>query len=312
MVIINIIINGIIKRVFWPLCRLYARLLGDNPADIIYKKLCSLVFYQIHHYWPDFNIPKTFSEKIFCRMLFDRRSILTTLSDKFLVRNYVRKKIGEEYLIPLLWTGINPEEIPFASLPDKFVIKTNHDSGTIFIAKNKYMINQLELKRMLNYRLRNNFCLNSDIGIEWAYKNIPPRILIEQYIEEDGKPPVDYKFYCFSGSAKYLLIIYDRFGYHREKHFTIDFLPLDFWNGIDQYHGPFNIPINYDEMIKIAEKLSADFDFVRVDLYNIKGKIYFGELSFYPAGGLAPFVPRDWDYIFGEKWKYKRDIKCRE
>ena len=305
MVIINKISGRIIKRAFWPVCRSYARLLGDKPADKVYKMLCSLVFYQIHHYRPDFNIPKTFSEKIFSRMLFDRRSILTTLSDKFLVRNYVREKIGEEYLIPLLWTGTNPEEIPFSLLPDKFVIKTNHGSGAIFIANNKYTINQLELKRMLNYWLRKNFCLNSNIGIEWAYKNIPPRILVEQYLDEDGKPPKDYKFFCFSGRVEYLLITYDRFGYHREKHFTKEFVPLDLWNGSDQFPGPFNLPINYDKMIKIAEKLSVGFDFVRVDLYDIKGKIYFGELTFYPAGGLASFVPREWDYIFGEKWKYK-------
>lgn len=238
-------------------------------------------------------------------MLFDRRPILTLLTDKLQVRKVVKDKIGEEHLVPLLWSGSDPEKFPFAALPDKFVIKTNHGCGFTILVNNKQYLDIKATKKKLRAWLNSNFSRNSYLGHAWAYKNILPRIIVEQFLDEDGKPPRDYKFYCFSGRVEYLLITYDRFGYHREKHFTKEFVPLDLWNGLDQFPGPFNLPINYGKMIKIAEKLSVGFDFVRVDLYNIKGKIYFGELTFYPAGGLAPFVPREWDYIFGEKWKYK-------
>jgi len=303
MKLINKLAGTISKKLYWPICRGCARRLGDNPADKIYTTLCSLAFYQIHHYWPNLRCPRTFSEKIFYRMLFDRRSILTTLSDKLLVRKYVSNKIGEKYLIPLLWTGEKPEEIPFASLPNEFVIKTNHGCGFTIINNGMNYFDPNKALKVINLWLKKNFCLDFYLGHAWAYKNITPRIMIEEYLEEENKPPKDYKFFCFSGRVEYLLIVYDRFGYHREKHFTKEFVPLDLWNGSDQFPGPFSRPINYDEMIRIAEKLSTGFDFVRVDLYNIKGKIYFGELTFYPAAGLAPFVPRSWDYIFGEKWK---------
>jgi len=250
-----------------------------------------------------------FSEKIFSRMMFDRRPILTLLTDKFLIRKYVYDQIGEQYLIPLLWTGTDPERIPFSSLPKRFVIKTNHGCGTIIIAKNKEILNLLKIKKLLKQWLKKNFCLDSNIGIEWAYKNISSRILIEEYLDEDNKPPKDYKFFCFSGRVEYVQVSFDRFGDASERILDRNFSPLDVYNGVKLYQGDIEQPVNYDKMIEIAETLSSDFDFVRVDLYNIKGKIYFGELTFYPAAGLAPFVPRMWDYIFGEKWKFEIIIK---
>lgn len=295
--------NKVIKLVLWPLCRLYAKRLGDQPADNLYSFLSSIVFFHYHNYWPNLKKPRSFSEKIFYRMLFDRRNILTTLSDKLEARNYVANKAGRQFLIPLIGDFTEPDQIRPELLPDKFILKANHGCGFIRIIKNKSFIDFKEEKRLMKAWLNTNFCLNTSFGQAWAYKNISPRILVEEFLEESGKPPTDFKFLCSSGRVEYILLVYDRFDLHREKHFSRDFVPLDLWNGVEQHPGPFFPPDNLDEMILLAEKLSEGFDFVRIDLYNIMGRIYFGEFTFYPAGGLARFTPREWDFIFGEKWK---------
>lgn len=242
-------------------------------------------------------------------MLFDRRKILTSLSDKLEARNYVANKVGQEYLVPLIGLFTDPYQIQPKLLPDKFVLKANHGCGFIRIIKNKNLVDFEKEKRLMETWLKTNFCLDAYFGYAWAYKNIIPKILVEEYLEEDGKPPKDYKFYCFSGKVEYILIVYDRFGLPRKKHFYRDFTPIDLWKGTEQYPGPFSPPDNLDQMITLAEQLSAGFDFVRIDLYNIHGKIYFGEFTFYPAGGLARFVPRQWDFIFGEKWNLSKRRK---
>lgn len=306
MYYLRMINNLVEKKIYWPICRLYARRLNDKPADCIYEFLCSLAFIQLHHYWPNFRSPVTFSEKLFVRMMHDKRSILTNITDKILVREYVADKIGEQYLIPIFWTGSNPERIPLDSIPTPFVIKTNHGCGNIILVKDKNLLDINKLNKQLHKWLKINYCLDNYFGIEWAYKNIIPKILIEKYIEEEGKPPRDYKFFCFSGRVEYVQVSFDRFGNPSERILDRDFNPLDVYNGVELYDGKIEPPVGFSKMIEIAETLSREFDFIRVDLYNVKGKIYFGELTCYPAGGLAPFVPRKWDYIFGEKWKMSR------
>jgi len=294
-----------LKSIYANLCRYYAKKLGDRPGDLVYRLLCSLKFYKEHGYYPRFKKPRTFSEKIWYRMLFDRNPIWTELSDKLKAKEFVKKRIGERHIVPSLWIGQRAEEIPFEKLPNKFVIKTNHGGGYNIIVTDRESLDRAKTIHKINTWLKASFTYTKFLGMAWAYKNIDPKVFIELFIEENGKIPLDYKFFCFSGRVEYLLITYDRFGYHREKHFYKDFTPLDLWNGADQYAGPFIRPENFEEMIEIAENLSAGFDFIRVDLYNIKGKIYFGEFTCYPAGGLARFVPRNWDFIFGEKWNLK-------
>lgn len=238
-------------------------------------------------------------------MLYCRDEKLTIISDKLLVRDYVKDKIGNDILVPILWKGTDPAKIPYDILPKKFVIKTNHGSQYNIIIKDKDYVNKKEIERKLRHWLNINYFFDESRGLTWSYKNINPYILIEEFLEENNKPPKDYKFFCFSGRVEYLLIVYDRFVNHREKHFTRDFIPLDLWNGSEQYPGPFVKPDNLKSMIQIAEKLAADFDFMRVDLYSMQGKIYFSELTCYPSGGWCPFVPRKWDFIFGEKWHLK-------
>lgn len=305
-IIFNKLINKSLQKLYWPICRLYARWLGDRPADYIYKFLCSVAFFQIHHYWPNLNKPSSFSEKIFFRMLYDRRPLLTLISDKLLVRDFVADRIGHQYLVPLLWSGADPKDIPCDQLPSKFVIKTNHGCGFNIFIDNKNFFNLDELIPIIKGWLKTNFALKTYLGNAWAYKNISPKIIIEEYIEEEGKPPKDFKFFCFSGRVEYIQVSFDRFENPSERMLDRDFNILDIYNGVKLYDGKIEPPIGFSKMIEIAETLSSNFDFIRVDLYTIKGKIYFGELTCYPAGGLAPFVPREWDFIFGEKWHIEK------
>lgn len=238
-------------------------------------------------------------------MLQSRDPLLTVISDKFLVRDYVAEKVGKEYLVPLLWHGDNPDDLPFDRLPDKFIIKTTHSCKSNFIVTDKTTLDRSIVKTQLNKWLVENFCLDKFLGVEWAYKNIKPRIIAESLLEDNGKIPFDYKFFCFSGQVEFLLIVFDRFGELFEKHFDRDFNPLDLWNGAKQYQQEISRPDNYQEMIHLAEALSDEFDFMRVDMYSIGKKIYFGELTCYPSGGDARFIPRKYDFIFGEKWCLK-------
>lgn len=292
------------NRLYMPLCRMYSKhILRGRPADSIMQLLCSFYFWKVHKYWPKFKNPRSFSEKVWNRMLFNRNYQWTIFCDKLCVREYVKKKVGIYYLIPLFWYGSEPEDIPFNNLPNKFVIKTNHGCKYNIIVKDKTKLNQSVVIIQLKKWLRENYCDDKFLGIEWGYKNIIPKIIIEKFIEDKGGIPLDYKFFCFSGKVEYLLITFDRYGDPYEKHFDKKFQPLDLWNGCKQFPGKVEKPKNYDEMIQIAEILSQGLDFIRVDLYNIDGRIYFGELTCYPSGGSDRFIPREYDFLFGKKWR---------
>jgi len=288
------------------ICRAYAHRLGDNKADRLYSFLCSFKFIKEHGYIPRFRNPRTFSEKIWHRMLFDRNPIWTELSDKLAARRIVERKVGPNYLIPILWIGDRADDIPVESLPDKFIIKTNHGCGYNLIVHDK---SNFELKKELikiNNWLKQNFAYSAFLGMAWAYKNILPKVFVETLIEDNGRPPRDYKFFCFSGRAEYLQITFDRFGDIKERILDRNFNITDIYNGVKLYDGSIEKPINYEKMLELADILSSGFDFIRIDLYNVQGRIYFGEFTCYPAAGLARFVPRRWDFIWGQAWKMIR------
>lgn len=249
----------------------------------------------------DLNNPRTFNEKLQWLKLNYRRNMLTKLVDKYAVRGYVSKKLGEEYLIPLLGVWNNPEEIDFSTLGSSFVLKCNHNSGLgMCICKN---INKIDIKKITN-ELRKG--LSQDyylIGREWPYKNVPRKIIAEEYlVDESGYELRDYKFYCFNGRIKMVLICSDRFsaqGMH-EDFFDADFSPIMMsWDGYKKSEKIVDKPHMYEQMVSIAEVLSEDFPFVRVDLYLANNKIYFGELTFFPAGGFGKIEPKEWDYQMG-------------
>lgn len=304
--IIMKLISGIFKFIHWPICRVYARyIVKDRPADALYRILCTLQFYRVYRFWPDFEHPRRFSEKLWSRMLNDRDPKITLISDKLLVRDYVSNKVGNDCLIKLLWSGDDPEKIPFDELPLKFVIKTNHGCGFNIYVKDKRALDQFRTKRILRKWLSENYCQETYLGTEWGYKNIRRTIIIEEFLlEEDGKPPIDYKFNCFSGRVEFLTLHFDRFEEHKTRSFDRNFEPYELRDNFDQWDGECSRPPNFELMVQLAESLAKGFDFIRVDLYTLRNKVYFGELTFYTGGVSIKFLPPSTDHILGEKWKF--------
>ena len=299
------LLNALTRTIYMPLCRAYARhFVGDKPADRTLGCLASLFFYKVHGYWPNLKSPRSFEEKVVSRMLFDRNPLWTLFSDKLRVRDYVAERVGEECLVPLLWHGENPDEIPFDEFPSKFVIKTNHGCYYNIIVTDKAQLDLAKTRRKLRGWLGENFGEEAMLGISWAYKDIKSAIIVETFLDDNGKVPTDYKFFCFSGRMEYIQMNFDRFQEPYEKFFDRDFNPLDLWQGTRQYPSKVTPPKNYDEMIRIAETLASGFDFLRVDLYNLDGRLYFGEITCYPAAGSVRFIPESFDFAFGEKWTF--------
>ena len=244
-----------------------------------------------------------------CRLLFDRNPLWTMLTDKLRVRDYVAEKVGNKFLVPLLWNGDDPDEIPFDELPQKFVIKTNHGCGYNIIVEDKGKLDIRTATKQMRHWLDVKTGEATFLGVSWGYKNIVPSIIVESFLDDNGKVPLDYKFFCFSGRVELLQMNFDRFGDPYEKTFDRDFNPLNVWQGTKQYPGMVLRPGNYDGMINIAEKLAGNLDFIRVDLYNIEGKVFVGELTCYPGGGMIKWIPRKYDYLLGEKWTITETMK---
>lgn len=250
----------------------------------------------------DWQNPKTFNEKLQWLKVYDRRPEYTIYVDKFAVRDYVAKVIGEEYLIPLIGVWDSIEEIDFAKLPDCFVLKCNHDSGRVCICKDKSTFDITFAKNKLKRSLEKDYYIK---GREWPYKNVQRKIIAERYMIDDSTSDgglKDYKFMCFNGRVECSLVCTDRFN---DSGLRITWFDRN-WNVL-----PFERPKHpsikeglpkpkcYDEMICLAEKLSKNIPFVRVDFYEIKGKVYFGELTFYPGSGFEEFTPRSADEWLG-------------
>ena len=244
--------------------------------------------------------PKTYNEKLQWIKLFDRNPEYTKMVDKYEVKKYVANIIGEEYIIPTLGVWDKFDDIDFESLPNQFVLKCTHDSGGLVIVKDKKNFNKAAAKRKINHCLKRNYYYNKR---EWPYKNVKPRIIAEKYMEDnETKELRDYKFFCFDGKVKAMFIATDRFAKEETcfDFYDENFNHLPFTNGHPNSKKKIEKPDKFEEMIKLAEELSQNIPHVRVDLYNINGKIYFGELTFFHWSGLKPFVPEKWDEQFGE------------
>lgn len=244
--------------------------------------------------------PETYTEKLQWLKLYDHRPEYTLMVDKFAVKQYVAERIGEEYVIPLLGVWERIEDIDFASLPEKFVLKTTHDSGGLVICKDKKELDIQRAIKKLTYFLNRRYY---DYNREWPYKNVKPRIIAEQYMEDSTyKELRDYKFFTFGGVPKVLYIAQGR---GKGEPTVADFFDMDF------NHLPFTIdhdtaevppekPQNFELMKKLAAKLSEGTPQLRVDFYEVDGRVYFGEMTFFHCSGLAPFHPKEWDRIFGD------------
>lgn len=249
--------------------------------------------------------PKRFSEKLQWYKLNGKDPLMQICADKNRVRKYI-SDLGYGYLLNEQY-GVfkHVEDIDFDSLPNKFVMKAAHGSGWNIIVKDKNKLNKKKAKMLMRSWLKQD---TSWSGREWVYKDMPRSIVIEKYLEDETGELRDYKFFCFNGQPRFMQLEVGRNTAHNTRNFyDMDWKLMPF--GKELPHNPnLNVPkpILFDEMKKIAENLCKPFQFVRVDLYQANGKVYFGELTFFPAGGAPDFVPDQYDEIVGDMWELKR------
>ncbi|BES66419.1 ATP-grasp fold amidoligase family protein [Gottschalkiaceae bacterium SANA] len=260
----------------------------------------------------DIKQPKTFNEKIQWLKLYDRKAKYVELVDKYEVRKHVKALIGEEYLIPLLGVWPTFQEIDFSKLPNRFVLKCTHDSGGVVVCQDKGRLDWDKIGKKMDKQLAKNYYYS---GREWPYKNIKPRIICEDLIEsESGGLPNDYKFHCFNGKAKNVMICTDRLKGQTQYYFfdrQWKYLPclVEGWNAPEGFTLP--KPEKLDEMFALAETMAKGFAFVRVDLYCEKGKIYFGELTLYPESGFDDVILPETDAAWGRDLQLPDVESCK-
>ena len=245
----------------------------------------------------DWQTPKTLSEKIQWLKVYGYRPEYTMMADKILVKDFVAAVIGDEYVIPTIGIWDSEKEIDFNNLPDKFVLKANHNSSGTIICTDKSKLDIEGVKKNLHRQLKQNYYI---IGHETAYRDINRRILAEPYMHDEKTGELrDYKFFCFDGIVKSVLVTSNRTDVLNLDYFDADFNHLPFKQGYENSKKRLDRPVNFELMKNLASKLSAGIPFVRVDLYEINGKVYFGEMTFYHYNGFAPFDPPAWDEIYG-------------
>lgn len=294
--------NNIIARVIKQPKRYWAKFLL-NFSSLMSDKSYLKAFYMYTFGKPlNLDNPRTFCEKLQWLKLNDRNPMYTMMVDKYEVKKYITEKMGSEYVIPTLGVWDHPNEIEWDSLPDQFVLKTTHGGGGngVIICKDKNTLDkkkvEIQLQKSLDADLYKQFR-------EWPYKNVEKRIIAEELVTvPDGSELKDYKFFCFNGKVQFYKIDFNRFVEHHANYYSLDGELLPFGEIIcppDSSHNE-DLPINLNDMIRIAEELSVGTKFLRVDLYNVSGRIYFGETTFYPAAGFGSFIPNSWDLEIGK------------
>lgn len=255
--------------------------------------------------FPDLKHPKTYNEKLQWLKLNDKHEEYTRLVDKYEVKKYVSGILGEDVIIPTLGVWDRFEEIDFEKLPQQFVLKTTHDSGGVVVVKDKKQLDLKAAKKKLEKSLKHNYYYEHR---EYPYKNVKPRIIAEKFmVDESGTELKDYKFFCFDGEVKFLFVATDRPLDTRFDFFDAQFNHLPFKQGHPLAKKEIKKPDNFEEMKRIASILSKDIPHVRVDLYNINGLIYFGELTFFHFAANVPFEPAEWDEKIGSWLKLSCD-----
>ena len=251
----------------------------------------------------DFKHPKGFNEKLQWLKVNEKNPLYSKLVDKLAVREHISEILGEEYLFPLLGAWKSFDDIDFAALPEQFVLKCNHDSGSTKVIKNKSALTQAdfnEMKAFYDKRLKRDFFY---AGREYPYKDLEPYIIAEKLMLDENHPEKsieDYKFFCFNGRPVIMFVATDRNTDVKFDFFDMDFNHLDLVNIHPQSGKKIPKPEMFDEMKKIAAKLSQGIKHVRIDLYELNGKIYFGEYTFFHGGGFVLMQPKKWEEKLGD------------
>ena len=275
----------------------------QQPSEMKFsKRYCKLKekFYNQVGYELNLENPQTFNEKINWMKLFYRNDLMTRIVDKYEFKNYIKEQLGDGYTVPLLGVWNNVDDIDFDKLPDKFVLKSNAQSEKKYIKviENKNELDTSALRKELRnwlvpeYTLITSFC--------WAYNNVKPKIIAEEYIDIPNNS-TEFKVFCFNGNANFVLIELDYFGKNPKRAFyDRNFIETEFKIGKMPKISLNEKPKNFDKMIEIADNLSKHFPFVRCDFYDIEGKIYIGEMTFFSGGGYSYIEPLVWGNKLGE------------
>lgn len=281
------------------------RLLKHMPD----KLYISLQYYYTTGKILNLSNPKTFNEKLQWLKLYDRNPLYTNLVDKYLVRAYIEKQIGKQYLIPLVGVWDKSEDINFKKLPDSFVLKCNHDSKSTRIFKDKSNLDIKEIQSFYNNRLNQNAYY---YGREWPYKNVKPKIIAEKFIvERENDDLKDYKVMCFGGKAKLIQVHAGRFkgkNIYTQDFYDCDWKKLPITQGVQNSDVVLEKPQFLDEMLRLSECLSNGIPQLRVDWYHDGSQLFFGELTFFDASGYDEFSPDEYNYIVGSWIDLKNKI----
>ena len=298
-------IRRFIRDPYYSIGNVIIRMCPNLMSDKFYLKV---LWKQVMGYELDLKHPTTFNEKLQWLKLYDRNPLYTTLVDKYRVKQWVADIIGNQYIIPTLKVYQSVDEINLEELPNQFVLKCNHDSGSVVICRDKSVFDFEAAKKKLEKGLSHNFYWE---GREWPYKNVKRCIFAEEYMEDSLKHDLpDYKFFTMNGEAKALFIATERQNSNDETRF--DFFDMDFHH-IDVTNGHPNAdlmpskPESFEKMREIAQKLAKDIPQVRVDFYEVNGKTFFGEMTFFHWGGTTPFNPASFDETMGD-WI---ELPCR-
>lgn len=271
-------------------------------------------FKLFHGYEIDLENPKSFNEKIICKKLFDRNPLIPITADKYKARDYIQEKVGYEaskFLVPLLWVGKNPEDIPFDELPNSYIIKPNNASARYVLKHNGYKVDRDLVADNLTNEQIILICkcwfmtVHGEDEFEWAYSQIEPLIIIENLIEDDGKLPNDYRFYMFDGKLK----IVNETNFRNHVYIFYD----ENWNQLDVSKKGYpnqvasTKPRMFAKMLEFAEKLSKPFDFVRIDFFPSGNWFYFSEITHYVGSGRTVYEPKEFDFELGKYWNVNSD-----
>lgn len=257
----------------------------------------------------DLKNPQRFTEKLQWYKMNYRNPIMHQCVDKYLAREYVKSKGFEDILIPLIGHYKSVDEIVWEDLPNEFVMKTTHGGGglNVLVCYDKQLLDESDIKR--KFKFSSKPVASNTLGREWAYYGLIPNIVVEKLLVNEKNPKAgvnDYKFFCYSGVPKYVVVDVDRYIGHKRNFYDMNWKNLHIESDCPASDKKIDKPENFNDMVRIAAKLSEEFPFVRVDLYNCKGRVYFGELTFYPWSGYVQYKPDYFDFELGKDFKLER------
>lgn len=288
-----------LKHVFW-------RLMQVLPD----RSFISLKFFSIGGRFPDLDVPRTFTDKVQVRKLYDRNPLFPVMVDKHAVKKLVRDRVGEDCAIKTLWVGRDLSKVDWSTIKLPVVVKPTHGSGQGVFLEKQEDVRALHRSGLPEKWLETRHHRHNR---EWAYGEFEPQLIIEEMLQGTTDAPDDYRFFVFSGKVRLIAVRLRREGISYEAYFSPDGDRLDLQSGYrTPASGHVELPASLEKMISIAEKVACDTDFVRVDLYACEDRVFVGELTLYPGGGFPGCVPESWDRKLGDMWDLRAQPPVRK